>query len=375
MKIGVPKEIKNNEFRVGLVPANVHELVAHQHQVIIETKAGLGTGYTDDDYRKEGATIVESADEVFAQAELIVKIKEPQASEIARLNEGHTLFTYLHLAPDPKQCEGLMRSKCTAIAYETVTGEDPYLPLLAPMSEVAGRLGTQVGASCLEKPAGGRGILLGGATGVAPGRVLVLGGGTVGYNAAWVACGMGAEVTILDISIPRLRDLSIRLNHRARCLYSTKHAIQEHIRESDLVIGGIYCVGESAPKLITREHLKTMLPGSVIVDVAIDQGGCCETAKPTTHENPTYIVDEVVHYCVANIPGATPRTSTHALNNAKLPYVIALADQGVKQALLSDPHLRNGLNVCHGQLTHHGVGHSLGKPVTDPLECLQSLSS
>lgn len=360
MKVGVPKEIKTREFRVGMVPNGVRELVAAGHEVLVQSQAGAGMGCDDAQYAAVGARIVNSAAEVFA-ADLIVKVKEPQPDECAMMHTGQTLFTYLHLAADRQQAEGLIKSGATAIAYETVTAPDGSLPLLTPMSEVAGRMAVQVGAACLEKERGGSGVLLGGVTGVAPGHVVILGGGVAGTNAAQMAVGLHARVTVVDRSLPRLRQLDALFGGRVRTAYSTAATIEALVADADLVIGTVLIPGAAAPKLVTRAMLKKMKPGSVLVDVSIDQGGCFETSKPTTHSNPTYIVDDIVHYCVANIPGAVPRTSTFALTNATLPYVKALADKGVREAL-ADPHLRNGVNVHAGAIAHPAVAESLRLP-------------
>ena len=361
MLIGVPKEIKNHEYRIGLTPASVRELVNHGHDVIIENHGGAGIGFSNEDYLAAGAKIIASAEEIFATAEMIIKVKEPQLQECQMLREGQLLYTYLHLAPDPQQTELLVASRATCIAYETVTDAKGGLPLLAPMSEVAGRLAPQEGAHHLEKAQGGRGVLLGGVPGVAPAKVTVIGGGIVGDNAAAMAVGMGADVTILDRSPDRLRWLDNQYRGRVKCVYSTMSAIEEHAIESDLVIGAVLIPGAAAPKLLTRDIISRMKPGSVVVDVAIDQGGCFETSKATTHTDPTYVVDGVVHYCVANMPGAVARTATMALNNATLPYAIALANKGT-QALLDDEHLRNGLNVHQGKVTYKAVSDALGYP-------------
>lgn len=360
MRIGVPKEIKIHEYRVGLIPASVKELTRLGHTVYVETQAGMGISFSDEDYTKAGATILASASEVFKSADMIVKVKEPQLSECKMLREDQILFTYLHLAPDPDQAKGLMESSCVAIAYETVT--DPFggLPLLAPMSEVAGRMSIQVGAWLLEKNQGGSGILLGGVAGVKPGKVLVLGGGVVGANAARMAVGLGAEVTIIDRSTRRLYELDWMFKGAVRTIFSTHDAVEEHVASADVVVGGVLVVGAAAPKLVTRDMLSGMRKGSVLVDVAIDQGGCFETSKPTTHADPVYTVDGITHYCVTNMPGAVARTSAMALNNATLPHVIALAGKGYKQALSENPHLLNGLNVAHGYITHAAVAQDLG---------------
>lgn len=365
MLIGAPKEIKNHEYRVGLTPAAAGELVRRGHRVLVETGAGQGVGLDDDAYRAAGADIAPAAADVFAAADMIVKVKEPQPQEIAMLRRGQTLFTYLHLAPDPEQTRGLLASGVTAIAYETVTDAHGGLPLLAPMSEVAGRMAVQAGAHCLEKAQGGRGVLLGGVPGTPPAYVVVLGGGVVGSNAARMAVGLGAQVTVIDKSLPRLRELDALFGGRLHTVYATTEAIEEHAAAADLVIGGVLIPGAAAPKLITRAMLGRMKRGAVIVDVAIDQGGCCETARPTTHADPTYVVDGVVHYCVANMPGAVARTSTFALNNATLPFTLALADKGARRALADDPHLKNGLNVHDGVLTCGAVAAAQNLPWAD----------
>ncbi|HEX6141494.1 MAG TPA: alanine dehydrogenase [Geminicoccaceae bacterium] len=355
MLVGVPKEIKNHEYRVGLTAGSVRELIEHGHQVVVETGAGVAIGQTDEMYHRAGAEIVETADEVFARAEMIVKVKEPQAEERVRLREGQILFTYLHLAPDPAQARDLVKSGCIAIAYETVTDARGQLPLLAPMSTVAGRMSIQAAAHSLETAQGGSGVLLSGVPGVPPGRVLVIGGGVVGTNAARIALGMGARVTILERSIRRINELDDLFGAALTTRYSTVEILDEELRRTDVVIGATLIPGAAAPKLVKRAQLKEMKPGSVIVDVAIDQGGCTETSRATTHADPTYTVDGVVHYCVANMPGGVANTSTFALNNATLPYVLALADKGYRQALLDDPHLRNGLNVHEGMITYEAV--------------------
>ncbi len=351
MLIGCPKEIKNHEYRVGLVPSSVAELARHGHQVLIETGAGLGSGLSDAEYSAAGATIASTADEIFATSDMIIKVKEPQAIERKKLRPNQILFTYLHLAPDAPQTHDLIASKAICIAYETVTSPTGGLPLLTPMSEVAGRLAPQVGAYALQKLSGGRGMLLGGVPGVAPAHVVILGGGVSGTHAATIALGMGAHVTVLDRSNDVLRRLSAQFGTALHTVFSTQHAIEELVKTADLAIGCVLIPGSTAPKLVTKAMLKTMKPGAVIVDVAIDQGGCCETSHATTHDNPTYIVDNIVHYCVANMPGAVSRTSTFALNNATLPFIIAIADKGYKQALLQDIHLQNGLNICQGHVT------------------------
>jgi len=371
MLIGIPKEIKNHEYRVGLVPASVHELVHQGHQVLVETDAGSGIGFSDDHYRGVGAEIVETAEAVFSRAELIVKVKEPLTEERSRLREGQILFTYLHLAPDRTQTEDLIRSGATCIAYETVTSANGSLPLLAPMSEVAGRMSIQAGAQCLEKSNAGCGMLLGGVPGVSPAKVVIIGGGVVGSNAAKIAIGMGAKVTILDRSLEVLRRLDAQFGARLVTLYSTKELLEQQVLSADLVIGSVLVPGAAAPKLISAEMIKAMKTGSAIVDVAIDQGGCFATSQATTHADPTYIVDDVVHYCVANMPGAVPKTSTFALNNATLPYIISIANKGYKAALLDDPHLLNGLNVYQGRVTCRSVADSLGLEYVDPSSVLK----
>jgi alanine dehydrogenase len=359
MRVGVPNEIKTHEYRVGLTPAAVREYVTAGHSVVVETNAGAGIGAADEVYRKAGAVIVDTAAQVFATADMIVKVKEPQPSEWSQLREGQILFTYLHLAPDPEQAKGLIASGCTAIAYETVTDAKGGLPLLAPMSEVAGRLSIEAAAAALKRYTGGRGLLIGGVPGVQPARVVVIGGGVVGTHAARMAVGLGAEVTILDRSIPRLRELDELFEGRARTRFSTIEAIEQEVFAADVVIGAVLVPGASAPKLVTREMLKSMQRGSVIVDVAIDQGGCFETSHATTHADPTYEVDGIIHYCVANMPGAVPLTSSQALNNATLPFGMALASQGFA-AVIENSHLRAGLNVHRGCLTHKAVAESLG---------------
>ncbi|MBW6493571.1 MAG: alanine dehydrogenase [Burkholderiaceae bacterium] len=370
MKIGVPKEIKNNEFRVGLTPGSVRELVHHGHQVVVETGAGMGISCSDEDYERAGATIAKAASEIFAAAEMIIKVKEPQPGEYAQLHSGQLLFTYLHLAPDPEQTRGLVASGCTAIAYETITDRFGGLPLLAPMSEVAGRMAIQVGAVALQKANGGRGILLGGVPGVLPGKVVVLGGGVVGLNAARMAMGLGADVTVLDKSAKRLAYLDDVFGPRLKTLYATSEGTEEQVLAADLVVGAVLVPGAAAPKLIRREHLARMQPGSVIVDVAIDQGGCFETSRATTHADPTYIIDGVVHYCVANMPGAVARTSTFALNNATLPFALALAEKGWRKACADDAHLLGGLNVHAGQVTCEAVARDLGYEYFPPQQAI-----
>ncbi len=355
MRVGVPKEIKNHEYRVGMTPAAVRELTARGHEVFIETLAGEAIGLHDEMYARVGAKILKTADEVFATADMIVKVKEPQPVEIARLKPGQVLFTYLHLAPDPEQTQGLLKSGAICIAYETVTDARGGLPLLAPMSEVAGRMSIQAGAHCLEIAQGGRGQLLGGVPGVPAAKVVVLGGGVVGTNAARMAMGLEAHVIILDVSLNRLKELDEQFGSRMHTLYSTIDAIEEQVVSADLVIGGVLLPGAAAPKLITRNMVSQMKKGSVIVDVAIDQGGCAETSHATTHADPTYVVDDVVHYCVANMPGAVARTSTFALNNATLPFTIALAEQGAEKAMKANKHLAAGLNVYKNTLTYKAV--------------------
>ena len=360
MLIGVPKEIKNNEFRVGLTPPSVHELVARGHRVIVQTGAGAGIGLTDEQYTAAGATLVPSAQEIFAQADMVVKVKEPQPQECAMLRPGQILYTYLHLAPDPEQTAALVKSGAVCIAYETITGPGGGLPLLAPMSEVAGRMSIQAGASHLEKSKGGAGILLGGVPGVAAGHIVIIGAGVVGTNALQMAVGIGARVTVLDKNVDRLRQLDLVYGNRISTLYSNAHAIEEAVLSADLVIGGVLVPGAAAPKLVTRDMVSKMKKGAVVVDVAIDQGGCFETSHPTTHADPTFVVDGVVHYCVANMPGAVARTSTFALNNATIAHAVALANKGWRQALRDDVHLKNGLNVCEGKVTYAAVAKDLG---------------
>lgn len=367
MLIGIPKEIKVHEYRVGLTPAGVHELINQGHQVLVEQFAGMGVGYVDDDYAKVGASVVGTAEEVYLNSEMIIKVKEPQPRECNMLSEGQLLFAYLHLAADQQQTEALMRSGCTALAFETVTSPSGGLPLLAPMSEVAGRMSIQAGAHCLEKAQGGRGILLGGVPGVLPAKVVVLGGGVVGENAARMALGLGAQVTIIDRSIPRLKQLDAQFGGCLQTLYSTQDNIESAVLAADLIIGAVLIPGAAAPKLVTRDMVSAMKPGTVMVDVAIDQGGCFETSRPTTHQEPVYEVDHVVHYCVANMPGAVARTSALALENATLPYVLALATKGWQQALWDDPYLANGLNIHHGQITCPGVADAFNLPLI-PME-------
>jgi len=362
MLVGVPKEIKNQESRVGLTPASVKELVLRGHQVLVQKNAGAAIGLTDAMYEGSGASIIDTAAEIFARAEMIVKVKEPQPQECAMLREGQILYTYLHLAPDPDQTRALVKSGAVCIAYETITGANGGLPLLAPMSEVAGRMSIQAGAAHLEKSKGGMGLLLGGVPGVAPGHVAIIGAGVVGTNALQMAVGMGARVTVLDKSVDRLRQLDLVFGNRVSTMYSNAHTIEEAVLDADLVIGGVLVPGAAAPKLVTKDMISRMKKGAVVVDVAIDQGGCFETSHATTHEQPTFIVDGVVHYCVANMPGAVARTSTFALNNATISHALALADKGWKRALQANPHLKNGLNVCQGHVTYEAVAHGLGYP-------------
>jgi len=371
MRIGVPREIKVHEYRVGLTPLAVREYIAAGHAVQIETGAGAGIGADDDAYRRAGGQIAESADQIFATSELVVKVKEPQPSEWIKLREGQILFTYLHLAADPEQAAGLLRSGCTAIAYETVTDSNGSLPLLAPMSEVAGRLSIEAAGAALKKSAGGRGLLLGGVPGVAPARVVVIGGGVVGTHAARMAVGLGAEVTIVERSLPRLREIDELFQGRVRTRFSTLGAIEEEVFQADAVIGAVLIPGAAAPKLLTRQMLTQMRRGSVIVDVAIDQGGCFETSRPTTHADPTFVVEGVVHYCVANMPGAVPLTSSHALNNATLPYGLAIASKGLA-ALTGDPGLRAGLNIHRGRITHPAVAEAIGLQACSAEQALAS---
>ena len=362
MRIGVPKEIKNHEYRVGLTPTSVRELTAFGHEVFIETNAGMGIDFSDADYERVGATVVGDAKTVFEKADMIVKVKEPQASEIAMLEERHTLFTSLHLAADMPQTEGLMKSGATCIAYETVTGRKGGLPLLAPMSEVAGRMSIQVGAHYLEKEQGGRGVLLGGVPGVNPGKVVILGGGVAGINAAMMATGQRADVTVFDVSNEKMAELDLHFGSTIKTQYSTIEAIRREISRAHLVIGAVLVPGDAAPKLVTRDMLADMKRGAVMVDIAIDQGGCFETSKATTHDEPVYEVDGIIHYCVANMPGAVARTSTFALNNATLPHVIRLANRGAADAMAADPHLAAGLNVSGGKIRHQAVATALALP-------------
>lgn len=360
MIIGVPKEIKNHEYRVGMIPSSVQELIAHSHKVVVETQAGSGIGFTDEDYTDVGATILPTAEAVFAQAEMIIKVKEPQAIERKRLKPDQLLFTYLHLAPDAEQTADLVNSKATCIAYETITSSNGQLPLLVPMSEVAGRMSIQAGAYCLERTQGGSGILLGGVPGVSPAKVVIIGGGIVGSHAAQMAVGLGADVTLLDNNIESLRRLNQQFDSSVKLVHSNENSLLENVLSADLVIGGVLIPGAAAPKLVTVEMIQQMRPGSAVVDVAIDQGGCFETSKATTHEDPIYIVDDVVHYCVANMPGAVARTSSQALNNATLPYIIKLANKGWRDTLKEDQHFLNGLNVCAGKVTNEAVAANLG---------------
>ena len=366
MRIGVPREVKVHEYRVGLTPASVREVRAHGHEVLVERGAGVGAGVPDGEFAAAGARMVDGADDVFAQADLVVKVKEPQAAERRRLRPGQVLFTYLHLAADAAQAQDLVASGAICIAYETVTSAQGTLPLLAPMSEIAGRMSIHAGAAALEKPRGGRGVLLSGVPGVAPARVVILGAGNVGTNAAYVATGMGADVVVMDKSPEALRRIATQFGARAKTVMALGDLVAEHVSSAHLVIGAVLVPGARAPRLVTRGLLARMKAGAVLVDVAIDQGGCFETSRPTTHADPTYVVDGVVHYCVANMPGGVPRTSTFALNNATLPYVLALADHGWKAALARDPHLRNGLNVCEGRVTHREVAAALGYAFVDP---------
>jgi alanine dehydrogenase len=364
MLIGVPKEVKTHEYRVGLVPGSVREVVHLGHQVVVESGLGEGIGFVDADYQRAGATVARSAAEVFGAAEMIVKVKEPQAKEIALFRPGQVLFTYLHLAADKSQAEGLMKSGAVSIAYETVTDARGGLPLLAPMSEVAGRMSIQVGAHCLEKEQGGMGVLLGGVPGVRSAKVVVIGGGVSGTNAARMAMGMEAHVTVIDRSLPRLYELDMQFGSQLHTLYSTVENIEAEVVAADLVVGAVLVPGAAAPKLVSRDMVRRMKRGAVMVDIAIDQGGCFETSRPTTHAAPTYLEEGVIHYCVTNMPGAVARTSTFALNNATLPFVLALADKGWKKALADNPHLRHGLNVCAGAITHEAVARDLRLPFT-----------
>lgn len=371
MLIGVPKEIKPHEYRVGLTPGSARELIHHGHNVLVETNAGTKLGMTDEEYKNVGATIAADASEVFEKAEMVVKVKEPQEVEWRKLRDGQILFTYLHLAAEPELAKGLKNANCIAIAYETITSDHDGLPLLAPMSEIAGRMSVHAGAHTLEIHQGGRGVLLGSAPGVAPAKVAILGGGVAGTNAARMALGLGADVSILDISARRLRELDQIFGPHLRTIFSSIENIEHHVFGADLVIGAVLVPGASAPKLVTREMLREMKTGTVVVDIAIDQGGCFETSRPTTHDDPTYIVENVVHYCVANMPGAVANSSTIALNNATLPFVTTLANKGYAKALLDDLHFRNGLNVMGGKITHGAVGTALGENVAEPLDLLK----
>ncbi|MDC9719833.1 MAG: alanine dehydrogenase [Gammaproteobacteria bacterium] len=375
MLIGVPKEIKNHEYRVGMTPASVREVIHNGHEVVVETMAGSGIGSADEDYVAAGAEIVSSAAEVFERAQMIVKVKEPQAAERAMLRPEQLLFTYLHLAPDAPQTADLVASGATCIAYETITSAQGGLPLLAPMSEVAGRMSIQAGAHVLEKAQGGRGMLLGGVPGVAPAKVVIIGGGVVGSNAAQMALGARAAVTVLDRSTQALARLDKEFNGAVQTVYSTQDSLEQYVLDADLVIGGVLIPGAAAPKLVTKAMVKAMKPGSVLVDVAIDQGGCFATSKATTHEDPTYVVDEVVHYCVANMPGGVAMTSTYALNNATLPYILKLANLGWKKALQQDEHFLAGLNVCAGQVTNQHVAEALGYSYLPPEDAVASVSA
>ncbi|CAA9500341.1 MAG: Alanine dehydrogenase [uncultured Solirubrobacteraceae bacterium] len=374
MRVGVPTEIKTDEYRVALTPSGVRELVMHGHEVLVQAGAGEGSGISDDHYAAQGASLAPDADAVFEQAEMIVKVKEPQPAEVARLRPHHTLFTYLHLAPDPELTRGLMDSGATCIAYETVTDPRGRLPLLAPMSEVAGKIATQAGAFMLEKPLGGRGVLMGGVPGVPGANVLVIGGGVVGMHAAFIAIGMEARVTVFDRNLDRLRELDIAFGGRAQTVFATTLEVEQRLPEADMVIGAVLVHGARAPHVVTREQLRLMRRGAVLVDVAIDQGGCFETSRPTTHSDPTYEVDGITHYCVANMPGAVPITSTYALTNATLPYVLRLAGEGVHQALGSDPGFMDGLNVAAGKLTYAPVAADQGLEHTPPAEALAAVS-
>jgi alanine dehydrogenase len=375
VKVGVPTEIKSDEYRVALTPAGVRELVSHGHSVVVEAGAGSGSGIEDEDYTSQGAEIVADADAVFAAADMVVKVKEPQPVEVARLEPRHTLFTYLHLAPDPELTQGLVDSGATCVAYETVEDAHGRLPLLAPMSEVAGKIATQAGAFMLEKPLGGRGILLGGVPGVPAAKVKIIGGGVVGMNAAFIAIGMEADVTVFDRNIDRLRELDVAFGGRADTCFASTLAIEEHLREADLVIGAVLVAGARAPRVITRAQLGLMKRHAVLVDVSIDQGGCFETSRPTTHSDPTYEVDGITHYCVANMPGAVPVTSTWALTNATMPYVLKLADHGVHRALGSDPGFMLGLNVAGGKVTYAPVAEDQGLEFTPPTEALATVTA
>ena len=370
MRIGIPKETKTHEYRVGMTPASARELVLHGHEVVVQKGCGKEIGLEDGAYESAGATILDSAEEVFARADIVVKVKEPLAPEVSMLRENQVLFTYLHLAPDPELTRRLKDTGCIAVAYETVTDDRGGLPLLAPMSEVAGRMAIQAGAHCLELKQGGRGTLLSGVPGVPVGRVVVLGGGIVGTNAARMAMGLEAGVTVIDISLSRLYDLDLQFGPTLNTIYSTRDAIEEHVTAADLVVGAVLVPGAAAPRLVTEDMVRKMKRGSVVVDVAIDQGGCMETSRPTTHEDPTYVEHEVVHYCVTNMPGAVARTSTFALNNATLPFVVSLANKGVKAAMEDDAHLRNGLNIFRGRVTYEAVARDTGEQYVPPLDAL-----
>lgn len=370
MLVAVPKELKNHEYRVGLTPDSVHEFVARGHEVIVETRAGEGISCSDDDYKACGARIAASSEELFRTADLIIKVKEPQPEERRLLREGQILFAYLHLAPDAALTHDLVRSGAVCIAYETVSGPNNQLPLLTPMSQVAGRMSIQAGAYCLERAHGGSGMLLGGVPGVPPARVVVIGGGVVGQNAIAMALGMGAEVVVLDRNLAVLQRLAYHFGPALTTVYSTRTALEQYVLQAELIIGAVLIAGAETPKLVTAETVRRLKPGTVLVDVAIDQGGCFETSRPTTHADPTYILDGVVHYCVSNMPGAVPRTSTLALNNAILPYALAVADKGYRQAMLDDPYLRQGLNIHRGQVTHRAVAEEHGYPFVEPLSAL-----
>lgn len=371
MRIGVPKEIKTYEYRVGLIPKSVRDLTAKGHEVVVQRDAGWGIGFYAEDYDNAGAQVVDTIEQVYQSAELIVKVKEPQPVEYPLIQSDHVLFTYLHLAPDPQQTHALIESGCTAIAYETVTDQRGGLPLLSPMSDVAGRLSIQAGARCLEMAHGGSGVLLGGVPGVERGNVVVIGGGVVGTNAARMAMGKEAHVTVLDKSIHRLQDLDFQFGAKLNTIFATNASIIDHVVHADLVIGAVLVPGKSAPKLITRDMLKQMRPGSVVVDVAIDQGGCFETSRPTSHDHPTYKEEGIVHYCVSNMPGAVPRTATLALNNATLPFIVAIADKGYKQAMKDDPHLLNGLSISKGRITYQGVAEDQGLTYIPPEDVIK----